>query len=83
MATLEKTKTVSPEEFVTIWQSAKSIKEVCEKTNLTEDGAYARARYYKKHNVRLKRFGRPKTKVDWVKLAKIAGELGGDIGKQR
>jgi hypothetical protein len=58
---------VTAEEFIKIWQQAKSVAEVAEKTGLTRLAAIRRATVYRGHNVRLKKFDGGR-KFDWTSL---------------
>ena len=68
---------VTPEEFVRAWQTAKSLAEVAERTGLKLETARARGRRFRKRGIPLKSFagqGRPAT--DWESLKRLAEELG-------
>ena len=63
---------VSPEEFVRIWQAASSVKEVCEKTGMCRNTAQCREVRYRNAGIRLKGMGR--RKLNNVALNAIIGE---------
>ena len=71
------TKKLTPEEFVKVWQTSESIREVCDKTGLTNGGANSRALLYRKNGVPLKRFPRGGTvpRLDYKALAKLASSI--------
>jgi hypothetical protein len=67
---------VSPEEFVKIWQASSDMAAVARKTGLKVESVKARGYRFRKHGVPLKKFagqGRPVT--DWTALKKLAQEL--------
>jgi len=74
-----KTKTknpaVTPEAFVTAWQTSESIKQVVEKTGITEGSVRFRGSRYRKLGVGLKKFGRATAKLDVETLNKLATDL--------
>lgn len=65
----------SPEEFVELWQNAKSEVEVAEKLGVTRQAVNQRAYIFRKHGVPLRKF-QAKPKVDWKALAKLAKKQG-------
>ena len=74
--TTNKTKQVSAEEFVRIWQTSTSVKEVCEKTGNTESSVRARADKYKNEKgIPLKRFANKTRTIEVEALKKLAQEL--------
>ena len=60
---------ISPEEFVKIWQSSKTLFEVSERMGLSKKIASARAGYYRSKGVPLKHFKKP---IAWDALADLA-----------
>jgi len=65
---------VSPKQFIEVWQRAKSVKEVSEKTGMKVSAASARAWHYRLKGVNLKRF-RGRQKADWAALKILADSL--------
>lgn len=65
---------VSAEQFVRIWQSAKSVSEAAQRCGTTKAAVRTRAGYYRrKHKVRLKRFpGGRGSLVNGARLSQIA-----------
>lgn len=63
---------VTPEQFVEIWQQAKSVGEVARQAEMSPGCASARATLYRQKGVELKYFRVPK--IDWERLAKLAEE---------
>jgi hypothetical protein len=51
-----KKKRVTAEEFVTVWQSAETMDEVCERLEMKAGTAQVRASTYRKKGVNLKKF---------------------------
>jgi hypothetical protein len=63
---------ISPEEFVRIWQEAKTLDEVVEKTGIRRPTAINRACVYRlEHDVRLKKF-QTAARVDWLEIQSLA-----------
>jgi hypothetical protein len=58
-------KSLTAEEFVKIWQSCASPKEIEIKLGCKYECAYQRARAYRKRGVNLKRFQRTNKGIDW------------------
>ena len=71
------TREVTPEQFVKIWQTAKSLGDVSQELGINNRNATGRAAHYRKHGVLLKKFkglrGRPST--DWAALSQYAAKL--------
>jgi hypothetical protein len=65
---------ISAEEFVRIWQTSASRKEVMEKTGQPKNTVAGRAARYRKRGVPLKNFW-DCTPQNWEKLRKLAEEL--------
>lgn len=63
---------VTPEEFVKIWQSSQTAKEIAEKTGSTPGNVCARAYHYRKKGVKLKMLNSGPQPMDCVALNKIA-----------
>jgi len=66
---------VSPEEFVKIWQTSKSLDEVAKKTKIPRINCGQRASYYRlRKNIPLKKFpnGGGYNRMDNDKLIKLA-----------
>jgi hypothetical protein len=68
----EMKKNVTPEKFVEVWQTSRTIKEVVEKIDVNPTAAYNRALYYRKHGVKLKKFSALPKKIDWTVIRKLA-----------
>jgi hypothetical protein len=63
---------ISPQEFVRIWQEAKTLDEVVEKTGMHRSLAINRACVYRiEHDVRLKKF-QTAARVDWLEVQRLA-----------
>ena len=56
--------------FIEIWQTSSSMKEVCDRTGLKEPSAYTRARGYRAKGIPLKQF--KKIRNDWGQLRELA-----------
>ena len=63
---------VTPEEFIKVWQTSKTLDEVAERTGIEKNAAAAKASGYRKKRVPLKRFKEP---LDWERLAELAKEI--------
>ncbi len=68
---------VSPEEFVRIWQGAKSIADAAKKAGLSTGSAVGRAVIYRKKGIPLKKFprGGHGYTIDYAALAILARSL--------
>ena len=53
-----KRKRITPETFVTTWQTSNSVDEFCERTGMKRNSATVRASYYRKKGVALKKMNR-------------------------
>ena len=49
---------VTPERFVTVWQSADDVDEVCKRLGMTKAAAVGRAARYRKRGIALKMMAR-------------------------
>jgi biotin operon repressor len=67
---------ISNEEFVLIWQSATSRKDVAEKTGLSIYVVSARAAKLRKAGVNIKKFPRGRTIVDTVDVEALNKIIG-------
>lgn len=64
---------LTPEYFIAIWQSSKSIAEVLERTGMLPSAVRARVSIYRKRGVPLKKMQGNKGKTrDWAALARFA-----------
>lgn len=64
---------LAPEEFIRIWQQARSLSEVAEKVGKPRSVCYSRARYYRSHGVPLQPLSK---RIDaWPKLIALAESL--------
>lgn len=70
-------KIVSPEEFVTTWQTSTSTAEVARKLGISLQSAISRSGNYRKKGVPLKRFGQV-YKCNYDALADLAKKLSQD-----
>jgi hypothetical protein len=67
---------ISPEDFVRIWQTARTRQEASEKTGLSPSSASARASYYRSQKgIPLRRFTRGTSGIDWSSLVALARSL--------
>jgi len=70
---------VTPEEFVRVWQTCRTVDEVAKKLNLTKRACYQRAVAYRKKGVALKKYpvGRHGAHhdIDYASLASLARSL--------
>ena len=66
--------TVTAEEFVRIWQAAKTVGEVASRTGMKTTSAYSKAYAFRKEGVPLKTFRR-KGPIDFVALRALAESL--------
>lgn len=68
--------TITPEEFVRIWNSSVNIPEVVNRTGWSRQRVYGRVRHYRKHGVPMKAMPNAKAMgaVDWDRLK--------DVGEQ-
>ncbi len=69
---------LTAEEFVRLWQSCSSVKEVAEKSGVTYNSVTSRASHLRKKGVKLKimaHTGRPKQKIEVDKLNAIIESL--------
>ena len=70
---MKKPDSVTPEEFIQVWQTSASGKEVAQKTNSTIDAVCSRAGYYRRQGVNLKKMKRGAAMTqNWDELAKLA-----------
>lgn len=51
-------KRITPETFVTVWQTSVSVDEFCDRTGMKRNSATVRASYYRKKGVALKKMKR-------------------------
>ena len=68
-------KKITPEQFVEIWQKAKTVKQAAHQTSLTYSGVTNRARYYRLLGVSLKRHGG--SRIDYSTLNTFAKKFEG------
>jgi hypothetical protein len=66
---------VTWDEFIRVWQSAGSDREVAEKIGRSLSGVRQRAAKARKNGVPLKRFGHSREKVEWGPLVQLAESL--------
>jgi hypothetical protein len=68
---------IPPEEFVRIWQTASTIKEVAVRTGVAYNAACRRASNYRRHGVPLKKHlvMHKGPQNNWEALAKLAQEV--------
>tara|TARA_R110002020_G_scaffold15808_3_gene56435 strand:+ start:3340 stop:3585 length:246 start_codon:yes stop_codon:yes gene_type:complete len=70
---------VTPEEFVRVWQTCRTVGEVADKLNLTKRACYQRAVAYRKKGVPLKKYPKGRYSahhdIDYPALASLAKSL--------
>jgi hypothetical protein len=62
----------TPKEFIQAWQTSSSVKEVATKLRMTVKAASARAIFYRKKGVALKKMHRGRKGINWSELAEFA-----------
>lgn len=65
---------VTPAQFVVIWQTAKRKADAVKKIGTIVRVADARAKYYRAHGVKLRYFRDP-AQYDWKKLRELAAKI--------
>ena len=71
--TAEKTHSITPEQFVKVFQGAKTLADACQKLGMKQSAVTSRAVMYRKHGVELKKFGRAK-RINWDNLKEVASQ---------
>lgn len=64
-------KTLSPEEFVSLWQRSATLADVAEAAHMEKRTAIDKAAHLRSIGVKLKRFQAKKEKIDVAKLNEI------------
>lgn len=72
---MAKQRDVTPEEFVTVWQTSVSVDEVCRRTGLNKNAAAARACKYRKAGVPLKDMKKARSSLDIDQLKRLVQRL--------
>jgi hypothetical protein len=73
---MSKTTTVTPEEFVSVWQKSPNIDTVIEETGLSRGAVNGRAAVYRRKGVPLKKMPRANgPRIDYSELASLAKKL--------
>ena len=68
-------KPVSPEEFIKVWQTGASTKEIAEKLKMNASACCQRAGNYRKHGIPLRNFPRGRRRpLDIKKLSALAAK---------
>lgn len=81
---MNKKTTVSPEMFVTTWQTAKNLEELAQKLGISKVAAKVRAYTFRKNGVPLKHFDpRGGTAYNWQKLAALAKDASDEAPPNR
>ncbi len=74
-------KKATPEEFIKAWQTSESTTEVAEKTGIDKRSVPARASFYRKCGIQLKKHFRGRPRLDIERLSKLADSLQPDDEK--
>ncbi len=74
---------VSPEQFITTWQTSSSIDEVCQRLEMPKPIVHARASNYRQAGIKLKKMPRKGVSLDVERLNRLIEDINQKMGQQK